>query len=134
MLARCQFGIQSSGKCRASFTYPIRGYPWRRNITKSYEFEISKKIQELLLSEVCRIMREFPTECLNIDQLWNDSSEKANAITRDRETNALCYTIGTYKDNCDWENNFSIRENSKALVESELYKIISDLIKPYETL
>ena len=134
MQARCQFVLTKGGKCGAMLTYPIKGYPWRRNIIKNYEFSLSENTQELMFSEVYRILDEYPEECLNNDQLWSDSSEKANVIIRDNETGKLCYSIGTYQDNCDWEQYFSIRENSEALINSELYKTVSKIIAPYEKL
>lgn len=38
MLTRCQFGITEEG-CGATFTYPIKGMPWRRNVVKSFRFD-----------------------------------------------------------------------------------------------
>jgi hypothetical protein len=66
------------------------------------------------------------------DQLWSDSSEKANGITRDRTTGKLCYTIGILAEDGKNDDYFSMREDSEALVNSALYKIISKLIEPYE--
>ena len=132
MLARCQFGIAKDGVCGASFTYPIKGYPWRRNLVKSYEFQISEQMKALLFAEVQRIRIEHPSACLASEQLWNDFSEKANAITRDRDTDKLCYTIGIFLENGEVKASFSMREDSEALVNSELYKIIAKLVEPYE--
>ena len=134
MLARCQFGLSESGVCGATFTYPIKGYPWRRNIMKSYNFSIDEGTSILLFNEVRRLRNEHPEECLDRAQLWSDSSEKANGITRDRMSNTLCYTIGIMIERREPEEYFSIRENSPALLESEIFKIISALIEPYEKL
>ena len=41
MLARCQFGAKE-GRCGATLTYPIKGYPWRNNVVKSYEFKLDQ--------------------------------------------------------------------------------------------
>src|SRR5687767_11131986 len=94
MLATCQFGVNVEGRCGATFTYPIKGYPWCHNVVKSYEFDVPEQTKDLLFAEVARIRAEHPGECLSNDQLWSDSSEKANGITRDRSTGKLCYTIG----------------------------------------
>jgi hypothetical protein len=134
MLARCQFGINVEGGCGATFTYPMKGMPWRNNPMKSYEFHITDETKELLFKEVHRLLAEHPTECLAYDQLWSDSSEKANGITRDRLTGTLCHTIAIFPETGDPIVQYDIRENSKALVTSQLYLIISELIAPHEKL
>src|ERR1700730_1208055 len=93
MLARCQFGIDEQGRCGAILTYPIEAYPWRRNISKSFRFDLSPEEQAALFTEVRRLKTEHPEECLADANLWSDASEKANGITRDRKTGTLCYTI-----------------------------------------
>ena len=133
MLARCQFGVTADGRCGATMTYPIRGYPWRRNIVKSYEFRLSTDEKALLFSEVRRLKAKHPTECLSNSQLWSDSSEKGNAITRDRSTGTLCHTIGiSAAGEREWREYFAMREESDALLSSALYQTISRLISPYE--
>lgn len=134
MLARCQFGLGMDGKGGATLTYPIKGMPWRRNIMKSYALNVSKEETALLFADVHRIRAESPTECLSNEQLWSDSSEKANGITRDRDTGTLCYSIAIYVEGGNPEESYALRENSEALLESALYRTISALITPYEKL
>lgn len=134
MLARCQFGIAPDGRCGATLTYPIKGMPWRRNVMKSYEFNLSGQTKGLLFAEVHRIRAEQPAECLSYEQLWSDSSEKANVITRDRTAGTLCYSIAIYLEGGETEESYALRENSNALLESELFRTISALIAPYEKL
>jgi len=131
MLARCQFGIKD-GRCGATLTYPIKGYPWRHNIVKSYEFHLDPADIDLLFEEVPRIRKEHPDQCLSNDQLWNDASEKANGITRDRATGTLCYTLYIVAENGLPAEQFALRENSPALLSSRLFQVISGLIAPYE--
>jgi hypothetical protein len=132
MLARCQFGLGLDGKGGATLTYPIKGMPWRRNIMKNYAFNFSEEEAALLFSDVHRIRAEFPAECLSNEQLWSDSSEKANGITRDRKTGTLCYSIAIYVERGNPEESYALRENSEALLESTLHRTISALIAPYE--
>lgn len=131
MLARCQFGIKD-GRCGATLTYPIKGYPWRRNVVKSYEFHLDPATIDLLFAEVPRIRKEYPDQCLTADQLWNDPSEKANGVTRDRDTETLCYVIQIVAENGVPAEQYALRENSPALLSSELFRVISRLIAPYE--
>jgi|GEM_PF-7070721 len=134
MQARCQFGLGLNGKGGALLTYPIKGMPWRRNIMKSYAFDFSEEKTKFLFAEVHRIRNEFPEECLSIDQLWSDSLERANGITRDRKTGALCYSIAIYVERGEPEASYALRENSPALLRSELYRTVSALIAQYEKL
>lgn len=55
-------------------------------------------------------------------------------ITRDRLAHKLCYTVGIFLGDGEREDYDSIRENSPALLNSQLYKTISSLIAPYEHL
>ena len=121
MLARCQFGIDASGRCGATLTYPIKGYPWRNNIMKSFEFSLSDEQSVALFAEVRRLKAQHPQDCLTDDQLWSDLSEKgANGITRDRSTGTLCHTIGIIGDGGQFEEYFSMHEDSEALLNSSL--------------
>ena len=133
MLARCQFGAKD-GRCGATLTYPIQGYPWRNNIMKSYEFNLDQASIDALFDEVHRIRKEHPDQCLAHDELFNDASEKANGVTRDRSTGTLCYSIAIFLDGGPPEEQFSLREDSPALLQSSLFQIISGLIAPYERL
>jgi hypothetical protein len=131
LLARCQFGIRD-GRCGATLTYPIKGYPWRNNLVKSYEFHLDAATVELLFAEVPRIREVYPDQCLTADQVWSDASEKANGITRDRDTGTLCYTIHIFAENGVVAEQYALRENSTALLSSALFRVISGLIAPYE--
>jgi hypothetical protein len=133
MLARCQFGVVAgSGRAGATLTYPIKGYPWRNNVRRTFEFNLGRAVTDLLFSEVARIRRDHPSECLSHEQLWNDMQEKANGITRDRETGTLCYSVLVIAEDGSHPEQYGLRENSSALLTSELYKIVSELVAPYE--
>jgi len=132
MLARCQFACHDHGACGATLTYPIKGMPWRRNIMKSFEFDLDTDTVQLLLSEVTRIRREYPDQCLSADQQWNDASEKGNAIARERVSGVACHSIVLSRDWNDIEDQYDLREDSEALLTSSLYKVISNLIAPHE--
>lgn len=134
MLARCQFGINREGRCGATLTYPIKGHPWRRNVVKSYQFEVSPEAKALMFAEVERIRTEHPSECLRYEQLWNDSSEKANGILRDRSSGKLCYSIAILQPDGPALEQYALREDSAALLNSRLYQIVAGLIAPYEKL
>ena len=88
-------------------TYPIEGFPWRRNPCKSSEFEIGAELSTCLFDEVATIQECSPGHCLPDDVLWCDHAEKANGITRDQETDTLCHTIAIYDR--DWQSTVSVR-------------------------
>lgn len=134
MLARCQFGCDEQvASCGATLTYPIKGMPWRRNVIRSYSFDLEPIVISRLFAEVSRIRREYPNECLS-EGLWNDFSDKANVVTRDSATDTLCYTLGIYRGDGDTEDYYCLRENSDALISSEIFKTFSALTSPYEVL
>lgn len=133
MLARCQFGLSPDGKCGAILTYPIKGYPWRRNPMKSFDFCIDQDLATELFDEVAMIRENYPTECLT-DDLWSDTSENANGITRSIATNTLCYTVGIYDVDGNPREYYSLRENSDALLNSKLYNTVTALVADYETI
>jgi len=134
MLARCQFGLERDGKCSAILTYPIEGYPWRRNPLKIHEFEIDAAKAGRLFDEIYSMREEHPGECLEDAVLWSDHSEKANGVTRDRETDTACQTIAIYEAEGTGLIYYSMKENSKVLLKSELYRTVMALIAPYEEL
>lgn len=134
MLARCQFGVDEAGRCGATFTYPIPGYPWRRNVMKSYGFELSEADRALLFRDVTRLREEHPAECLSNDLLWSDTSEKGNGIARERTSGTLCVTVGVFGAAGETYEYFSMREDSDALLRSPMYKIIKQLLDPHERL
>lgn len=134
MIARCQFGVHSDGRSGATLTYPIPGYPWRRNPSRSYEFAIDPTTIATLFTEVLGMPAVCPDACLSDDLLWSDHSEKANAITRDRLTDTPCVTIGLYDERGTHTIYFSMRENSPELLHSQIHSIVTRLVAPYETL
>ena len=134
MLARCVFAIDADGRSGVTLTYPIKGHPWRRNPSRSYIFDLAQETKDLLFEEVYRIQREFPWECVGYDHLYNDMSEKVNGILRDRRTHTSCHLIQTFTQTHAVEVQYALRESSPALVDSVLYKTISELIAPYEIL
>ncbi len=135
MLARCQFGLSRDGRCGATMTYPIEGFPWRRNPSKSFEFEIDPELTKTLFDEVADMQEAHPDHCLTDDVLWCDHSEKANGITRDQKTDTLCHTIAIYDG--DWQSTrhyYSMKEDSDVLRSSKLFETVMSLIKPHERL
>ena len=134
MMARCQFGASLERGAGACLTYPIKGYPWRRNPVRHYTFPMSAETTRMLFHEVRRIRVEYPEHCLGNDHLWSDHSEKANGITRDMSTGTLCHTIGIWEQTGTWAEYYSLREDSDALISSKLFRVISDLIAPHEKL
>ena len=57
-------------------------------------------------------------------------TERGNSITRDKHSNSLCITISVAERGqriC----YYAVTENSRALLGSELYKVINELLGPY---
>ena len=134
MLARLQFGCDENGKCGATLTYPIPGMPWRRNIMRGFQFDVSEETAELLFSEVVRLRLDYPRECLTETELWSDPSEKGNGITRDRKSGTLCYSIAIHREDGGFDEQYSIKETSEAFLSSALYRVVTDLVAGHERL
>lgn len=131
MLARCQFGLDSTGQCGSIITYPIKGYPWRRNPVRHLDFQLTVEDASLLFDEVRTMRARNPDQCLT-EGLWSDLSEKGNGITRDLATNTLCYTLGIYSEAGEKVEYFSMKEDSQALRSSLIFRTVADLMAPYE--
>lgn len=132
MLARCQFVVDKRGRCVATFHYPARQIGWRRSVMKNHELPVDAQTKNLFLVEVQRLKRDYRLECLGERLLWTDTSEVGNAITRDRANGRLCVRISVIGEGEVVVDDFWMREDSPALLSSELYKRISALIAPYE--
>lgn len=134
MLARCQFGLYRDGRCGAFMTYPIKGYPWRRNPVRSYEFHLTSEEAGALFDEVATMPERYPSECLNNEVLWSDQSEKANGITRHRQTGKLCHTLAIFRAPGEAVVYFSMEEDSVALCSSRIYRAFTMLIASHESI
>lgn len=134
MLARCQLDIDKHGRCVATFTYPMRSMPWRRNVMKSHTLPSHSDIKNRLLVEVQRLRRDAPSECLGERLLWSDTAEIGNTITRDRKAGKLCVRIAIIGEGGELVEDFWMREDSPALVTSVLHRTITEMIGPYEKL
>jgi hypothetical protein len=135
MIARCQFGLSRNGRCGAILTYPIKGFPWRRNPSRTFDFDITSELTNHLFDEVAAMQENSPDHCLRNDVLWSDHSEKANGITRDRQSDTLCHTIAIYDG--DWQPTrycYSMKEDSEVLRSSRLFETVMALIRPHENL
>ena len=132
-LPRWQFGLREGDSAGATITYPVPGLTWRCARQKEVKLEFDPNETAEILQSVQAVLAEFPTDCLLHDHLWADASEKANSITRDRRSNALCVTITL------WEKgvvlvNYALPETSPILTCSKFYRIISRELTPYLSL
>jgi hypothetical protein len=117
-LPRWQFGLSEDGRCGAGVYFPIPGMTWRHTRRRESSTQLEPSLVAAVLNDAVNLPIWFPKECLSIDELWADSSEPANSITRDRASDTLCLTIDVWERG--QRNYYRIRENSPALIESEL--------------
>jgi len=138
LLARMQFELHRDGNCSALFTYPIPGFPWRHNVIKTGSWRIEPNLTRAIFREIEDIPVSQPDICLVDDNLYSDQTEKGNAITRDRDTNTLCYTIGINQGGGEFRIRYSVRETEEILQQSTLLRTVKDLTvslenhKPWE--
>ncbi len=129
-VARWQFSLREGSSAGATVTYPVPRTTWRHARIKQVDAHLSSSELNEVLESAQAILSKFPAECLGLDDLWADSSEKANSITRDRKTNSRCVTI------CLWERgvlifHYALPECSEILKASPLFRIISRELAPY---
>lgn len=127
-LPRWQLRISEDGSCGAGLWFPIPGMTWRNTRRREFTTQLETSLVARLLDEAETLPIRFPMECFSTEELWADSSEPANSITRDRATDTLCLTIDFWGRN--QHNYYRMRENSTALNGSELYRAINSLIQP----
>lgn len=130
-LPRWDFGLYRSGRCGATLTYPIPGYPWRRNPTEHVEATLDESTASRLFEEVATMPAIAPSECLMNEDCWADASEKANSITRDLATNTVCLTFVIRIAFDKYRCHYSMRETSPSLMKSNIMRVVNDLIAPY---
>lgn len=127
LIPRMQFGLHRNGSCGAIFTYPIPGFPWRNNVIKTGSWQIKPSLAQVIFKEIENLLLSQPDICLTNDKLYADHTEKANAITRDRDTDTLCYTIGIIQSGGHFRIYYSVREKEEGLQQSTLFRTIKDL-------
>jgi FKBP-type peptidyl-prolyl cis-trans isomerase FkpA len=128
-LPRWQFGMHESGRCGVSISIPIPGLSWRWRHTrkKILEWNLDRRATSALIDDAMTLPLRFPNECFSHDELWSDSAEPANGITRDRETNTLCLTISV-SERGQQLSSYAVKETSPALHNSELHRTIQSRI------
>ena len=68
-----------------------------------------------------------PNICLSDDKLYADHTEKANAITRDRDTDTLCFAVGIIQSGGQFRIRYAVRETEDALQKSTLLRTVRNL-------
>jgi hypothetical protein len=128
-LPQWQLQLDEDGRCGAGLNFPIPGMTWRHTRRKGFSTQMDQATTVALIQEAIALPSLFPAECLRTEELWADTTEAANSITRDRRSNSLCITISVWERGQDMY--YSLTENSRALLDSELYRVISSLLEPY---
>jgi hypothetical protein len=88
-LPRWQFQLEEDGHCGAWTSFPIPGMRWRYTRHRAVSMQMDRAASTALFQEAITLPRQYPAECLTNEQLWADSTDPANSITRDRQTNSL---------------------------------------------
>jgi hypothetical protein len=131
-LPRWQFGVLEGGVAGAFLTFPIPGQTWRHARTKNVQLNLSTEELRLVFESVYSTQAAHPAECLRDDQMWADASEKANSITRDQATDALCVTVDIYERGT-LLLSYGLPETSNVLLSARFYQIITSALSPYLT-
>ncbi len=125
---RWQFGVEENGRCKVTIAHPVPGMPWRHTRNSHREANLDAETTRSLFDSAFELPNAFPQDCFRQEELWADTTERGNAITRDRAGNALCLTIGVLERG-QWLCYFSLAETSQAMLELPLMRIIDGLIE-----
>jgi hypothetical protein len=124
-----QFQLEEDGRGGAVTNFPIPGMTWRHTRRRTVSIQMDLAKARALFESAITLPRQFPAECLATEELWADATEPANAITRDRRTGSRCITIGIW-DRGQYKS-YSMSERSRALLDSELYRVITSVLRPH---
>jgi peptidylprolyl isomerase len=127
MLSRWQVNLAEDGRCYLVFVHPLPAFAWRRQRPERAEAHFEPQETKEIFESVLATSGEFPQECLSSEECWADTSEKGNSISRDRQTNTLCLWVAV-SERGEYLCNFSLREDSPALLGSRFYEIVSRVI------
>lgn len=130
-LPRWQFGLEPSGRCEATITYPIAGLPWRHTRQRTMHATLDAFTTETIFAEIAALPGAAPNACLANTVLWSDQTEKCNGITRDSATDTLCLSLGIQNEDFMFQTYFSMRENCPVLLDSVVFKVVTGLLAPY---
>jgi hypothetical protein len=122
---RIQFGLEEDGRCGVGLTIPQPNVTWRYAKTKSAADKLEISEANKIFEEISTLPEKYPAACLK-DNLWADSSEKANSITRESNTNIVCVTIGIQEQTA-WQCYFSLRETDPVFLQLKLYELVKNL-------
>ncbi len=120
-LPRWQFKMDEEGRCGAHVSISIPGVSWRHARTRTVAWHLDPEAASALIEEALSLPVRFPQDCLSNDRLWSDSSEPANAITRDRDTDILCVTFSV-DERGQHLTYYALKENDAVLLGSSIYR------------
>lgn len=130
-LPRVQFGLWEDGRAGGFIKLPPHpGLTWRYASSEQFEVQFTSEEAKALIESVQATARDGAQDCLAHEDLWADSTEQANSITRDRRTNTPCLTISISergKALC----YFSMREDSPVLLQSHFYQVIFSAVEAH---
>jgi hypothetical protein len=126
---RWQLGLHEDGHCGVLLNIPIPEMTWRHTRKRSAEWHLDHETTAALFQEVIDLPVQFPIDCLKNEELWADSSEPANSITRDRKSDKPCVTFGIYEKG--QHLGYSLIETSQVLLKSKIYIKLMDLLAPF---
>jgi FKBP-type peptidyl-prolyl cis-trans isomerase FkpA len=129
-LPRWQFHLEEDGRGGAAIDFPIPGMTWRHTRRRAVNIQMDQAEAAALFQSAITLPSLFPAECLTTEELWADATEPANSITRDSRTNSRCITI-TVSERGQNKSHYAMSERSRALLDSELYRVITSLLQPH---
>lgn len=131
-IAQWQYGLRDNGEAGAFIRRcPPPGATWRHSRPKIIAASRLSPEQVVASFESLSVLiGEHHAELLHTDDLWADTSEKANNITRAQRTNTACVWVGLYEDG-HLEQTFYLPEDSPLLLAATFYRVAEALVAPH---
>ena len=126
-LSRWQFGLEEAGNAESvsHIQFPENPGEMPEPLASSHAWMQTRR--SCYSTTLWNYPQKHPKDCLNGEDLWADSTEPGNSITRDRASNTPCITIGVIEHG-RWLCHFLLAEKSPAMLESPLMKVVKGLI------
>ena len=99
---------------------------------KIVELEITDVPDNELFDEAVLLPIRAPDHCLTIGQLWADSSEPSNSVTRDHKTDTACATVSVQHQS-ERLACYSIRIDEPLWLNSAMNKVVVNLLAEFDS-
>lgn len=125
-----QFIAREDARCGASFVRPIPGLHWKHTPRKGVDIHLSADQISSLIQSAMEFPEKFPADCIAREKLRSGTTEQGFPYTFGGDDEKPCVTVAVYEKRVTL-CNYSVQEDSVALLGSSFFIVISTQLKPY---